>query len=372
VFFLKTTNYVEMEDLREPGVLQDKIQKGYFNLIFLMTHGAAIPKKEGSSFKIPTNTVLIQTGGDGTYGCTTSTSYDTSLFSRFELLELEHTFGKFLGERGNEKDDTLDPLLFNTPGETALDKYVSLKDSDLTSSDGAWGIYMLDYISGNVKEYVELTKQLIEKSKDGKKYRQSELIGLIHDLSSVHGTEIINIIVSINCIVASKELDENEFIEGDEIAGRRTHFSKGASGAERIIFHPRTKYDPKLHTKNANGNAIGLSRNNSTNTPAPVVSYGYFGEGNDGRFHRPGNIGNAAYEKTFYPGSYAVQKAARKVGLGSAAKTITGMFRVGDGKAGSGNNNTNMTRTGTGAGATYTKTRGGRRIRRRQTRRFRR
>lgn len=357
-----------MDDLREPDVLQDKIKKRQFNLIFLMTHGAAIPKKEGSSFEIPTNTILIQTGGDGTYGCTTSTYYDTSLFPRFELSELEHTFAKFLGESGNEEDEALDPLLFNTPGETALDKYVSLNDSNLTSSDGSWGIYILNLMSGNLDVYSELTKQLIANSKDGKKYRQSELIGLIHDLSAVDGTEIINIIVSINCIVASKEVDENEFIEGDEIAGRATHFSKATSGEQRIIFHPRTKYDPRLHTKNANGNAIGFSRINSTNTPAPVVSYGYFGEGNDRRYHLPGNIGNAAYEKAFYPGSYAVQKVARKVGLGSVAKAVKGMFRVG-------NNNNNMTGTGTGAGAgaaPYRKTRGGKRSRRRQTRRFRR
>lgn len=218
--------FVSAEPYRNPKEIQKILSENKYAIFFTFVHGELIPNSQRPSFKTPENTVVIQTGAGDAYGCMTMTTYDRYLLPRFSYANIQETFSKFLGSRGNVRNATLDNLIFNTPRDTTLDKYIYLRQSDLDDTSNYWGVYGLNNTTDVFLP--ELTKVIIDKTTEGnstgKKYRQSDFVNLINSLP-MDGIQL-RIVIFINCVVASKGVAASEFSESTRLAGVMTHYGR--------------------------------------------------------------------------------------------------------------------------------------------------
>ncbi len=218
--------FVSAEPYRNPKEIQKILSENKYAIFFTFVHGELIPNSQGPSFKTPENTVVIQTGAGDAYGCMTMTTYDRYLLPRFLNANIQETFSKFLGSRGNVRNATLDNLIFNTPRDTTLDKYIYLRQADLNDTSNYWGVYGLNNTTDVFLP--ELTKVIIDKTTEGnltgRKYRQSDFVNFINSLP-MDGIQL-RIVIFINCVVASKGVAASEFSESTRLAGVMTHYGR--------------------------------------------------------------------------------------------------------------------------------------------------
>ncbi len=218
--------FVLAEPYRNPNEIQKILRSNKYAVFFVFVHGELIQNSHGPSFKTPENTVVIQTGAGDAYGCMTITSYDRYLLPRFSKANIEETFSKFLGSRGNIRNATLDNLIFNTPRDITLDKYIYLRQEDLADKNNYWGVYGLN---NTTNVFIpELTQVIVDKTtaadRGAGKYRQSDFVNYVNAIP-FEGIDM-KVIVFINCVVASKTVPASEFSESTRIAGIMTHYGR--------------------------------------------------------------------------------------------------------------------------------------------------
>jgi hypothetical protein len=119
-----------------------------FKYFLVSVHGILPTKKQKPIFKVPKNTIVIQTGG-AMCGMTISSerdAYDQLFLNRYLMNKkgLTNMFQKFLGLKGPEAEPLLDIFVYNVQSESANNKILSLDAKDLERTDGYWGVYMIN------------------------------------------------------------------------------------------------------------------------------------------------------------------------------------------------------------------------------------
>lgn len=237
------------------------------NLWFVFTHGTLIPDDEKSTFVVPPDTIVIQAGARRAFECATMTGFDSLLLPRFREDSLEITMDQLLGKVGHLEDPVLDNLIFATPGEETLDKFLLLDDSDLLRTripdePEYWGVYEMrdDLIKAN-NILTNLVKETYLGSERGlwPLGRQSDLVDRINEMAAIKygprknrpnapaltSNSVVkpNIIVFVNCTVAPAASNVRKYTGSYAVAQRPTHYSvpETATAEPGVTVYPPAK-----------------------------------------------------------------------------------------------------------------------------------
>lgn len=306
-YYTRAVRAAESNVYRQSDKLQNILKDPEkYNIFFVFVHGELIPSvKPGHtnySFITPPNTIVIQTGNESgtirTFGTKCTVDYDKKLIPKFSK-NLTRTFDKFLGMRGDIADPILDPLIFNTPGEETLNKYLSLYD-EVTENYQHWGIFKLEpsrsFVTSsllgnsaeNLIEITEATKYVRDSTARGLKITQFDIIQYLN----IYFKKKLNIIIFINCIVAPASSNIRDFEKSYELASRRTHFSVYNDPTRKYnisTFSPKSavhlSFEPPANTTASNSRKSRLIRRRKS-----ALLSGPFLKPVPGNFHNKENL----------------------------------------------------------------------------------
>ena len=276
-----------------PWLYSQKLEPGRFNLFFAFVHGQVKPGL--TTFKVPLNSLVIQTGAKEAFGCVTMETIIKPLESLFERRALASTFSRFLGAGGNAPDPFFQALAFNTPDEDALNRQIYLTPGDVDKPSGMrFGIFRADYKGNEFKLKLEpvLTDYVRQSYDDGHPITTENLMNAIYatyppiiDARIYPPDGPTNIVVFCTCTVAGMNANAGVYTSALNTAGATTHFGSVRAPNVRLRKGPNVTghyktpvdygspvgvfYSPTNLLK-ASGEAKGVSYENTDEAPLPA------------------------------------------------------------------------------------------------------
>jgi hypothetical protein len=199
---------------RDPALLLPRVDT--FRYFVVLAHGQLVPHW-GGTFPVPPDTMVIQTGAtEKSCGLVTLRAsifsehhYDTHIGPYFNQAVLPYTFSYFLGlQLGRHTEPVLDTLLFNPSGELAMNRSITLTESDIAATgrpaSHPMGVFELRMADGARLYNEPMTRWIVDNTPSvaaptRRLIYQPDVVNYINS----NNTGSVNVIIFMSCSLAS-------------------------------------------------------------------------------------------------------------------------------------------------------------------------